>query len=71
MTESTVAERLDGLEEHAAHQARIIDELSEQLNRQWAEMDTLRRKQKLLIERLLALEEQSVDAPAITKPPHY
>lgn len=72
MTEKPDAqERLDILEEHAAHQARMIDELSEQLNQQWTTIETLRRRQKRLIDRLLAIEEQSHDAPAITKPPHY
>lgn len=72
MTKKTDAhERLDILEEHAAHQARMIDELSEQLSEQWSTIETLRRRQKQLIDRLLAIEEQSHDAPAITKPPHY
>lgn len=64
-------ERLDILEEHVAHQARMIDELSEQLSKQWSTIDVLRRKQKQLTDRLLAMEEQSHDAPANTKPPHY
>ncbi|MCR9137106.1 MAG: SlyX family protein [Alphaproteobacteria bacterium] len=65
------AERLDILEEHVAHQARMIDDLSEQLSNQWSTIDALRRRQKQLIDRLLAIEEQSHDAPSVTKPPHY
>jgi SlyX protein len=68
---TVLAKRLDVLEEHVAHQARVIDELSEQLSEQWSIVETLRNKQQRLIERLLAMEEQSHDAPAITKPPHY
>lgn len=64
-------ERLDILEEHVAHQARMIDELSEQLSSQWAMIDALRRRQKQMTDRLLAMEEQSHDAAANTKPPHY
>ncbi len=70
-TPQTQAERLDILEEHAAHQARMIDELSEQLNKQWATIETLRRRQKQLTDRLLTLEEQAHGAPPVTKPPHY
>jgi len=69
--QSETKERLDILEEHVAHQARTIDELSEQLSNQWTTIDALRRQQKQLTDRLLAMEEQSHDAPANTRPPHY
>lgn len=63
--------RLARLEEHVAHQQRTIDELSDQLAKQWKIIDQLRNKLERLTERFLSLEAQSIDAPAITKPPHY
>ena len=59
------------LEELAAHQARVIDELSEQLAEQWKVVEQTRAKLDRLTERFLSLEEASLDAPAVTKPPHY
>ncbi|MEM9106649.1 MAG: SlyX family protein [Pseudomonadota bacterium] len=63
--------RLAKLEEHAAHQTRMIEELSEQLAEQWKIVEKLQNKQEKLIERFLALEAHSTDAPPETKPPHY
>ncbi len=67
----TVPHRVDVLEEHAAHQARLIEELSEQLATQWKTIDELKQKQLTLITRLLELEEQLHDNPPVTRPPHY
>ena len=69
MNETT--ERLSRLEEHAAHQARTIEELSDQLADQWQTIKNLQTKLDRLTERFLSLEETSLEAPAITKPPHY
>ena len=66
-----MATRIDALEEHAAHQARTIEDLSDQLAEQWSKVDQLTKKQKKLIERLVELEEQVREAPPVTKPPHY
>lgn len=64
-------ERLVKLEELAAHQAKVIEELSDQLAEQWKVMEQTRAKLDRLTERFLSLEETSLDAPAITRPPHY
>jgi SlyX protein len=64
-------ERLSRLEEHAAHQANTIEELSDQLASQWQTISNLQTKLDRLTERFLSLEETSLEAPAITKPPHY
>ena len=48
-----------------------LDELSDQLAEQWKVMEQTRAKLDRLTERFLSLEEQSLEAPAITKPPHY
>ncbi len=71
MTDQDIDTRIARLEEHIAHQALIIEELSGQLAEQWKIVEKLQNKQERLIERFLALESQSTDAPPVTKPPHY
>jgi SlyX protein len=63
--------RITALEELAAHQAKVIEELSDQLAEQWKVMEQTRAKLDRLTERFLTLEETSLEAPAITRPPHY
>lgn len=63
--------RIIALEETVAYQAKTIEELSDQLTEQWKVVEQTRAKLDRLTERFLSLEEQSLDAPAITKPPHY
>ena len=69
--EQALNERITRLEELAAHQAKTIEELSAELANQWATVDQLQNKLERLIVRFMALEEASLEAPAITKPPHY
>ena len=64
-------DRLVKLEELAAHQAKVIEELSDQLAEQWRVIEQTRAKLDRLTERFLSLEETSLDAPANTRPPHY
>ncbi|MGI2033001.1 SlyX family protein [Rhizobium panacihumi] len=64
-------DRLLKLEELAAHQAKVIEELSDQLAEQWKVVEQTRAKLDRLTERFLSLEESSLEAPAITRPPHY
>lgn len=64
-------QRIMKLEELAAHQARTIDELSSELANQWALVDQLQKKLDRLIDRFAALEQASLEAPAVTPPPHY
>ncbi len=64
-------DRITQLEEAVAYQAKTIDELSEQLAEQWKVLEQTRTKLDRLTERFLSLEEASLEAPAITKPPHY
>lgn len=71
MNTSDFDDRIAALEEHIAHQAKTIDELSEQLAEQWKIVEKLQHKQEKLIERFLALEASSAEAIPITKPPHY
>jgi SlyX protein len=69
--DTTKAERIARLEEHVAHQANTIEELSDQLAEQWRVVEQLRAKLDVLTERFLTLEAGSLEAPAITRPPHY
>lgn len=64
-------DRIIRLEETVAHQAKTIEELSDQLAEQWKVVEQTRAKLDRLTERFLSLEEQSLDAPPITRPPHY
>jgi SlyX protein len=68
---SQTDERLARLEEHAAHQARTIDELSVEIARQWKIIDAMQVKLDRLTERFLALEEASVEAHPVNRPPHF
>ncbi|MEK1930940.1 MAG: SlyX family protein [Pararhizobium sp.] len=65
------SERITRLEETVAYQAKTIEDLSDQLAEQWKIVEQTRAKLDRLTERFLSLEEQSLDAPAITRPPHY
>ena len=62
--------RIVNLEELIAHQSQQIEDLSDQLAKQWTTIDKLTRKLDDLSEHYADLEEQ-VGAPAATKPPHY
>ena len=63
--------RLTALEELTAHQARTIDELSDQLADQWKTIDQMRRALERLGERLIGLEDRTGDAAPVAPPPHY
>ena len=64
-------ERVTMLEENASHQSQTIDELSAQIAAQWKIIDHLQVKVDRLTEQFRALEDASLEAPAITRPPHY
>jgi SlyX protein len=68
---STQESRITQLEEVVAYQAKTIDELSDQLTAQWKVLEETRAKLDRLTERFLTLEEESSEAPANTRPPHY
>lgn len=63
--------RLVQLEELAAHQAKVIDELSDQLAEQWKVVEQTRAKLDRLTERFLTLEESTHEAAPAARPPHY
>ena len=64
-------DRITRLEETVAHQAKTIEELSDQLAEQWKVVEQTRAKLDRLTERFLSLEEQARDAIPVTRPPHY
>ena len=64
-------DRIERLEEQVAHQARVIEELSDQVQSLWTLVEALKRKQKMSGERLADLEDLLREKPTITKPPHY
>ena len=68
---SDQTDRITQLEETVAHQAKTIEELSDQLTEQWKVVEQTRAKLDRLTERFLSREEQALEAPAITRPPHY
>ncbi len=67
----SLEDRILRLEETVAYQARIIEDLSGEVAGQWKLVEQLRTKLDRLTERFLSLEEQALEAPAITRPPHY
>lgn len=71
MTVTDEDDRMAMLEEHVAHQSKTIEELSDQIARQWKIIDALQLKLDRLTERFLALEESSLEAHPVTRPPHY
>jgi SlyX protein len=64
-------ERITLLEENAAHQSQTIDELSAQIAAQWKMIDHMQARLDHLAEQYRALEDAAIEAPAITRPPHY
>lgn len=59
------------LEETVAHQARVIEEMSDEMARQGQTIDALKKRLARLAERFAELEE-TTSAPAESKlPPHW
>ena len=64
-------DRIESLEERVAHLTRAVDDLSDIVTRQGAEIDRLARLTHLLAERE-ADREAAGDAPAANqRPPHW
>ncbi len=61
----------DGMEEMLAYHEKTIEDLSVQLAKQWDLIATMENKITVLTRRFASLEENSLPAPHITKPPHY
>jgi|TARA_B100000315_G_C14276070_1_gene450895 SlyX protein len=64
--------RLMALESHIAHQDGSIEDLHDMVNRQWTEIEALRRDIEQLRGRLLRIEgELETAQPDDQPPPHY
>lgn len=63
--------RIVALEELVAHQAKQIEELSDELAKQWRIVDRMNEKVEILSDNYADLEDQGLGEPANTKPPHY
>jgi SlyX protein len=63
--------RLRALEELTAHQAKTIEELSGELAVQGEAIRKMQKKLDALVERFLALEENSAPAAEARRPPHW
>jgi SlyX protein len=63
--------RIQALEELAAHQASEIESLSEQLRQQWTRVDELTTAMLRLRDRMTEVEEGGTGAHENTPPPHY
>ncbi len=63
--------RLDSLEAHVAEQERTIQDMSDEMAKQWTRLDAASAKLDRLLDRIRALEGRA-DAPDDdTPPPHY
>lgn len=63
--------RIEDLEVMVAHQARTIDELSEELTRAMRMIERLQHLTQALSERLGSVEDVALAKPGMEKPPHY
>jgi len=65
-------DRITALESHIAHQDGTIDDLNEMVNKQWAEIEALRRDLADLRARLARVEgDVGPSQPDDLPPPHY
>jgi uncharacterized coiled-coil protein SlyX len=65
-------DRITALERHIAHQDGTIDDLNEMVNKQWAEIEALRRDLAELRARLARVEgDVGPSQPDDLPPPHY
>ena len=65
-------DRITALESHIAHQDGTIDDLNEMVNKQWAEIEALRRDLAELRARLARVEDDvGPSQPDDLPPPHY
>ena len=65
-------DRIDAVEEKAAHLMRAVEDLSDVVTRQGKEIDRLVRLVGLLVEREAEREAMAGEAPAANvRPPHW
>ena len=66
------SDRIEALETVVAHQEAAIDDLSETVQAQWAEIERLKREIGKLTRSLEVIVDGGEEAPAANqRPPHY
>lgn len=69
---SETSDRIEALETVVAHQEAAIEDLSETVQQQWAEIERLKRDMGKLTRSLEAMVEDGDEAPPVNQPPpHY
>lgn len=63
--------RVTALEREISHQARTVEELSDEIRRQGEAIDRLEKTLRALAQRFLDLEDNSMGQPENGRPPHY
>lgn len=64
-------DRLRAIEELAAHQAKTIEELSDEVARQAETIRAMQKRLDALVERFLAVEESASGPAEAHRPPHW
>jgi SlyX protein len=71
MTEiETLAQRIDALEVHIAHQDQTIEDLNTALTGQWKQIEHIAYRLGRLTDEMRAVESRGSDEPE-PPPPHY
>lgn len=66
-----IEERFAILELKVMDQEETVQEMSDMLNKQWQEIENLKRKLTTAQDRLMSLEESLPASAGEEKPPHY
>lgn len=69
--DAELRDRITRLEETIAHQSLTIEEMSTEIAAQWKTVDQLQARLDRLLEQFRALEDATLEAPPVTRPPHY
>lgn len=71
MDREDLSARVEDLETMIAHQARTIDELSDELARVNRRLERFEKTLVAVADRLGAMEDVALPRPEARKPPHY
>jgi SlyX protein len=69
--ERELHDRVTRLEETIAHQNLTIEEMSSEIATQWKTIGQMQTRLERLLEQFRALEDATLEAPPVTRPPHY
>jgi SlyX protein len=73
MTDTEYEKRITSLELKLMEQDQMLNDLSDMVNRQWQELESVQAKLKSAHTRIISLEDSlpASDGTAAEKPPHY